>query len=369
MKHQETTITQPENKQEHLVTKLIMFITLYLLLNYFIISEIYYFLEIPKNTWFSIILIIMSFSYVLGAAAIRYSNNVLAKTINIIGSTWLGIVAIAFIILVLVELLLFLKIIIPEQRIILTFITITAITIYALINATYTHKKTINITTNKIKKPITLIQVSDIHIGATHKKNFLERIIQKINEEKPDITVITGDLIDGKHKYEKNYFDVLRKIKSETYMVLGNHEEMTGIKTVKELLRKSNIKILENQKIKKQEINIIGINDTDKKRKMILELNKINTNPKEYNVLLFHRPIGFKQARKKIDLMLTGHTHAGQIFPLNLILRFFYKKIKGLKKKQNSYLYVSPGTGWWGPPMRLGSKNEITIFKIKPEQK
>ncbi|MFW6310928.1 MAG: metallophosphoesterase [Nanoarchaeota archaeon] len=367
-----TTITQVESidKNEHLASRLLVFITIYVLLNYFILSEIYLFLDAEKDILFTIFLVILSFSYVLGAASLRYSNNFLSRTANILGSLWLGMMVFISVTLIIVEFLAHINVLHQNMKHVVTITTLIILTTYSIINAMRMTKKTIKISNSKIKKSLRLVQISDLHIGASHNQDFLINIIKKVNEENPDITVITGDLIDGKHKYAPNYFDSLNQITSPVYMITGNHERMTGMRRVFELLKNSNVFLLEDKKIKTKDVTIIGIDDTENSSKMIKTLKNMNLNKEDYNILLFHRPKKFNKAISLgVDLMLTGHTHAGQIFPLNLLLKFFYKKVKGLKKQNDSYLYVSPGTGWWGPPMRLGSKNEITIFELEPSKK
>jgi len=364
------TEIQNVDKKENLARRLTLFLTIYVLLNYFVLNEIYKFLELEKTITFTLLLVFLSFSYVLGTVALRYSNNFLALFANVIGSTWLGFIVISAFIFLLAEILFFSGLIQIQEKQLIAFIIIFLMTLIAVVNAMFTIKKRITIKSNKITKPVKIIQISDLHIGAAHKKNFLHRIIEKINKEKPDITVITGDLIDGKHKYKDGYFDELKKINSSVYMVIGNHERMTGMNMVNDLLKNSNVIMLRNNKIELNEITLFGIDDTDKKKEIITNLKKLKPNEKKYNILLYHKPVKFKQARKQgINLMLTGHTHAGQILPLTLLQKLFFRKVQGIKRRKNFVLYVSPGTGWWGPPMRLGSRNEITIFNIEPDKK
>lgn len=362
-----TTLTQPESidKKEHLGLKLVIFISLYVLTNYFILSEIYSFFGFEKDYLFTVLLVFLSFSYVLGAALLRYFNNFFSLAMNVFGSVWLGAMVISAFVFILVEILLFFNVISFIERMPLSFSLIFVLVVYSIINAMWTKVKLIRINSGKVSESLTIVQLSDLHIGAAHKKNFLEKIVKKVNLQKPDIVVITGDLIDGKHKYVDGYFNILNKIKSPLYMVTGNHERMTGMDTVDELLKDSKVVLLRDKKISVGEINIIGVDDTEKPNKFVRDFNKISFDSNKFNILLYHRPKRFEQVfRRGVDLMLTGHTHAGQIFPLNLLQRFYYKKVQGLKKSGDSYLYVSPGTGWWGPPMRLGSNNEITVFKI-----
>ncbi len=363
---------QPEaiDKKERLGFRLFFFISFYVLLNYFVLSELYLFIGAEKDYLFSFLLVFLSLSYVLGAAALRYSNSFFALFANVIGSAWLGTMVISVSAFLFVEVLYFFNLVSFEGRSLLAFSLILVFVVYSLLNAVPTKKKFITLKSSKISKPFTLVQVSDLHVGAAHKRNFLNRIIKKVNSENPDVVVITGDLIDGKHVYEDHYFDSLKDLKGRVLMVTGNHERMTGMGVVNHLLKDSGVVLLRNMKVSVGDFNFVGVDDTEKSRKLIGTLNNLSFSSKKFNVLLFHRPKRFKKVCELgFDLMLSGHTHAGQIFPMNILQMFYYSKVKGLKKYRGSYLYVSPGTGWWGPPMRLGSNNEITVFKFLPDKK
>lgn len=243
------------------------------------------------------------------------------------------------------------------------------ISIYAIVNALFMTIKIIDFETDKLFENVKIVQLSDLHIGSTHKKNFLKKIVEKTNRLEPDIVLITGDLIDGPHKYENGEFNELNNIKAPIYYTIGNHEYHAGLDKVYELLKETKIKILRNESVSVQGIQIIGIDDSEDRHQVNKQLKKISIDKSKFVILMYHRPTGFKSASKDIDLMLTGHTHAGQIYPFNLITKIFVRPVKGLHKHNSAYLYVNPGTGWWGPPMRLGSRNEITVINLKSRDK
>ena len=112
------------------------------------------------------------------------------------------------------------------------------------------------------------------------------------------------------------------------------------------------------------EINLVGIGDNQDLKKQISTLNKLRKD-KTFNLILVHKPTLWDIAYNKCDLMLSGHTHNGQIFPFNLLVMLKFKNIYGIYNKINSYLYVSSGSGCWGPKMRLGTKNELVNILIK----
>ncbi len=358
-------IPESVDKKERLAPRVLLFVFILFFINYYVLSNLYLVFGLEMGQFFSFLFVFLSFVYVLGAAAIRYSNNVFAKILNVLGSLWLGFCVIALFFFLVFDLLFLFNLISFEYKLIFSFYLTMIFFIYSIINALFIFNKKIVIKSDKIKSSKRIVQISDLHIGAAHKNNFLENIVRRINNLKPDIVFITGDLIDGKHKYIPGYFNILKNISAPTYMVTGNHERVTGMRNVSNLLKDSGVVLLRGGKVKFDELSIIGIDDVEKPSVMLSRLSKIGVSESDFNILLFHRPKKFKKiAKRGVDLMLSGHTHGGQIFPLNFLMRLYYKRVKGFYKRGGSYFYVSSGTGWWGPPMRLGSKNEIVLFEL-----
>jgi len=213
------------------------------------------------------------------------------------------------------------------------------ISIYALINA-----MTINIRKLKIDlgKKIRLVQWSDLHIGSVKGFGYLKRIIDKTNKLKPDILVITGDLFDSNVILKKDMMKIINRIKAPIYFVTGNHELYEGIDDVIKVLSRTKVKILRDESVNIKGIQFIGIDFSDDRKYLekVLPTFKI----KKPSVLLMHSPDSVEYAsRSGIDLMLSGHTHNGQIFPFNVFVRMFYRYVVGLHKIGNMFLNISPG--------------------------
>ncbi|MFA6089803.1 MAG: metallophosphoesterase, partial [Candidatus Woesearchaeota archaeon] len=191
-------------------------------------------------------------------------------------------------------------------------------------------------------------------------------IIEKTNSLNPDVVVITGDFVDGSGKLSIKTFEQLNNIKAPTFMVMGNHEFYEGEQRVIDLLSETKVKVLRNESELIKGINIIGLDYSENKSYVAEHLKNIEFNNSKPTILLNHVPMGYEDAAKSgVKLQLSGHTHNGQIFPFTLLVKARFPKINGLYNIDNLSLYVSPGTGTWGPPMRLGSKNEITVLKLK----
>ncbi|WP_033915913.1 metallophosphoesterase [Campylobacter sputorum] len=235
--------------------------------------------------------------------------------------------------------------------------------------------KNIDIVLPKLKEDLTLVQISDIHIGGFLTQDFLKDIVNEINALNPDIVVITGDLIDFDPKLAEEKLTSINDIKSKfgTYFVLGNHEYYVGVKESLENLSKLNMHILQNESIEIGGVNLVGIYDYlgYKVREYEPDLNKAikNINESLPVILLSHQPRIVKKFNKnelsKLDLILCGHTHGGQIFPFHFLVKMVNSYLYGLYEKDKTKIYVTSGTGFWGPPIRLLSSSEIVNFNLK----
>ena len=191
-----------------------------------------------------------------------------------------------------------------------------------------------------------------------------------LSSQKIDALLFTGDIIDTQHY---NYEDLksldFKGVKK--YFSLGNHEFYHGSKIL-EIVADLGYEILRGEKTGFDEINIIGIDDQQGSDGTDWLKNNLKHNlidKEKFNILLYHRPTEVRVAKESaIDLMLTGHTHGGQIFPITLILKLIYDFPQGLVQLDNFYLYTSDGAGLWGPKMRLGTSNEITVFHLYPQK-
>ncbi len=355
-----------------LITFFTIFLIVYYFLNLFVLSQFAKLLNIPMSTGFHIVLFILTISYIFAASLESYADNYFFRQLYTLASVWMGMLFISFIILLIYKLLnLIIPITMPITGIIILIIVIV-VTIYGIINAYTLRIKEITVSTKKDVE-LKIVQISDLHLGAITKDKYLIKIIAKINNIKPDIVLITGDMIDGRYKYDINTFKLLNKINAEIYFSSGNHEEYAGIDMVKGLLKHTKIKWLRNELIRTKNINIIGLDDTRNKNNIREMLARITTKHnyktnKKFTILMNHRPIGWKDASKYVDMMISGHTHGGQIWP------FIYLTVLEGNAIRNKYittedhsfmLYVTSGVGTWGPPIRIGSNAEIVVYNIK----
>jgi predicted MPP superfamily phosphohydrolase len=339
---------------------------------FFIISKALALSDYQKK-YLIIVLVIGAFSFILGEIAKKIFQ---AKILNIIENLWLGILSISFAILLITYLLIMILYKYKKPFIITSFVIIFMLTIISILNGLKLPViKTIEIYYNNLPEKLEnfrIIQISDLHLGGLISEKRINKIIDKINNKQPDIIVITGDLIDRNIcKIDKICTPFLKlKSKYGVFAVSGNHDIYTGYNIFLKWSKENNIRVVDNSLIKVNDnLEIAGIKDNEYNiiihESDIKELFDKFSNGK-FTIFLSHRPIKFKTASEKgVNLQLSGHTHNGQIPPINALIKLLYKYPYGLYKFNKSYLYTSSGTATWGPPMRLFSHNEIVQIILK----
>ena len=221
-----------------------------------------------------------------------------------------------------------------------------------------------------------IVQITDVHISPTFRRSAVEEIVAVVNALNADIVALTGDLVDGTVDQLADDVAPLGKIKSAkgNYFVTGNHEYYSGaIEWIAEIRRLGfTVLINEHRIITSGNSKMLLAGVTDYREGRMLPghrsdpLKALNAAPKtDLKILLAHQPKSiFDAARAGYDLQISGHTHGGQFFPWNLVVGFTQPYVSGLHKHADTQIYVSRGTGYWGPPVRVGSPSEITLIKL-----
>jgi predicted MPP superfamily phosphohydrolase len=241
----------------------------------------------------------------------------------------------------------------------------SCLAIYGIVNANFILVNRIDIKHPKIKKYSTAIQLSDVHIGS-RSKIYIHKLVTKVNHLNADMVFITGDLVDLTC-VEESDLAILKTIKAPVYFVTGNHDRYVNLERLLPILERQDFHIIRNESVSLENFDLIGIDDAEHPKQVERIIPNIAINPEKYNILLYHRPQGFDAAIEHgVNLMLSGHTHYGQIVPFNFMVKQVFKDIKGTIKRKQATLHVSTGTSTWGPIMRIGSNNEITFFEFEP---
>jgi len=216
-----------------------------------------------------------------------------------------------------------------------------------------------------------IVFVSDVHLGQVHLKSWATAVVAKINEQKPDIVFIGGDLYDGVKVDENDIISPFADIHSNfgTYFVTGNHEEFRDVGPYLQAIKSIGIKVLDNETSVVNGLQIVGVDDHDSSDPVKFKsiLSGLNIDPAKPSILLKHQPSLLGIAEEAgISLQISGHTHRAQMFPLNIFTYMqFHGYDYGLKSFDKMQVYTSSGVGTWGPPLRVGSDSEIVVFELK----
>jgi uncharacterized protein len=213
--------------------------------------------------------------------------------------------------------------------------------------------------------------VSDLHLGHVRNTGFLRRIVRKLSQLYPDVLLIPGDMYDGTaadlERLAKPWAEFSAPLGA--YFITGNHEQFTSPSKYLDAVRQSGIRVLENEKIVLDGLQIVGVHhhDSTNAERFRSILRQAALDPNAASILLVHNPIRLPVAAEAgISLQLSGHTHRGQFFPFTAIVsRIYGKYAYGLNRFGDLQVYTSCGAGTWGPPMRLGSNPEIVMIRFE----
>jgi predicted MPP superfamily phosphohydrolase len=222
----------------------------------------------------------------------------------------------------------------------------------------------------------TIVQLTDVHVGPTIEKSFIDDMVEKTNALSPDLIAITGDLVDGSVATLSPHVEALGRLRAKhgVFFVTGNHEYYSGADAWIAHLTKLGIKVLRNERVAIEGIDLAGVDDAHAHRYsaahgMDVAKALAGRDTSRLLVLLAHQPKAIADAaRGGVDLQLSGHTHGGQFFPWSLLVKLDQPYLTGLHLHQATHIYVSEGTGYWGPPMRLGTRAEITRVVLRCAQ-
>jgi predicted MPP superfamily phosphohydrolase len=225
----------------------------------------------------------------------------------------------------------------------------------------------------------TFAQISDIHVGPTIKRPYLNAIVNRVNALQADAIAITGDLVDGSVRRLALHTEPLKRLSARdgTFFVTGNHEYYSGAEEWIAELRRLGLTVLMNEHVVRERngarLMIAGVSDFTAHH--FHESHRSDPHAAasgapgdvRVRVLLAHQPRSAHEAAAAgYDLQLSGHTHGGQFFPWNLFVPLQQPFVAGLNRVRDLWVYTSRGTGYWGPPKRFGAPSEITLLKLVP---
>ena len=271
----------------------------------------------------------------------------------------------------------------PQIRGLLSIGLAVLLTIYGVWNAHSIKIKEMTIPISELTQEVRAIHITDVHLGNLWGKRQVNKIVEKIKNLNPDVIFNTGDMFDSKIHFRKGQ-DVLsafRTLDIPHYFVYGNHDIQVGLQEVIEQMKNANAIVLSNEIVNFGELQIIGLNHMladentfdmhaqpdEETIKCVMARLPIDKN--RPTIVLHHSPNGIEYMQKKgVDLLLAGHTHAGQIFPFTYIAKLMFGYNSGLYKYETTSIYVSEGTSTIFQPIRLGTRNEIALIRLIPKE-
>jgi uncharacterized protein len=363
----------------------------------YFLTNLYLFLKVFKviphgNSYrliYSVIFIVIASAFIIGKILERSHSSVLSDILNIIGGFWLAFMLYGFILFLLgdiIQPLMRLTGLLSVQNIplfkqwtiILTLIISSVLITGGFINAVIPAVKKYDITINKTAgniKNLRIAAVSDIHLGSIIRKRSIRKLSGMIRDSKPDIIFLLGDIVDGEMgpvlRGDLLSYFTWPETREGLYAITGNHEFIGGAAVTIPYIEKKGIRILKDEVVTIDGgIQIIGRIDRDgwrfnKAQRLPLDSLVHKTDSTKPVILLDHQPLNLEEAEKAgVDLQLSGHTHNGQMWPLNYITSMIYEVSYGYKKKGKTQFIVSSGFGIWGPRIRSGSRSEVLLINI-----
>ncbi|MGZ3446568.1 MAG: metallophosphoesterase [Myxococcaceae bacterium] len=219
-----------------------------------------------------------------------------------------------------------------------------------------------------------IVQVSDIHIGDVLGREFLQDMVRRCNALKPDLVAVTGDLVDGHVDRIGSTIAEIQGLRSRfgSYFITGNHEFYSGDVAWCAALEQMGLTVLRNRTVTLRDgdaqLDLVGVDDygqREQPRGWDLDAAVAGRDPERPAVLLAHQPRAVEEGLAKgIGLQLSGHTHGGQLFPITGLVSALWTYSAGLYRVGEGHVYVHRGTGFWGPPMRIGSPPEIAAITL-----
>ena len=337
---------------------------------------------------FAIIFWLVAYSYLLGRILERIWLSLVSEFFTWLGSFWLGAMVYFFLFVLFIDLIKVFGLILPlsaipkfnllkENGFYIACLFASIVVLVGFFNARFprTHVLDVQILKKSKLDTLKIVVASDIHLGTIVGSKRFYRILAKIEALQPDIILLPGDVVDEDLApvIKENLGDDLKKLKAKlgVYAITGNHEYIGGVHKAVNYLQQHGIRVLRDEAVLIEgDFYLIGRDDRSvnqfkgRKRKPLAALMQ-DVNTQKPIILLDHQPFDLNEAvENRVDLQISGHTHHGQLFPMNLITKRIYEKSWGYLKKGDTHFYISSGVGTWGPPIRIGNHPEIVLLNV-----
>lgn len=298
--------------------------------------------------------------------------DVMLKCMLRVGAVWMGFLLYMVLLLAVFDVA---GIFVPalKRSLMFAFPLTLCILCYGYINYRHPRVEHISISLDKKQEvsPIRIAAISDVHLGYGTGVSTLRKYVELVNSQNPDLILIAGDLIDNSVRplLHEPYAEVLSDLKAPMgiYMVPGNHEYISGIEACAEFLENTSVHLLRDSIVTLPGgIQIIGRDDLSNRERKNLEQLLDDTDRTFPVIVLDHQPYDLaKTDSLGVDIQISGHTHRGQIWPLNWFTDHLFEQSHGYRKWTHSHIFVSSGLSLWGPPFRIGTHSDMAIIEIR----
>ena len=320
----------------------------------------------------------------MAGQAFSITSNAAGRIFSIASSVGMAVLLYLFLSVVFFELINLAIKFSPLLLGILPLAMMSVLLLFGFYNSTKIKVKNIKIPVDGLTKEIKAVHLTDIHLGNFRGEAFISKIVDKIEELQPDVVFNTGDLFDSKAHFNgtSKVLKPFLRLKMPQYFVYGNHDVYVGVDEVCKQMKEANGIVLQNEIAQFKELQIIGLNNMLKDKNTYdvhatpgaenIEsvLAKLPINESLPTLVLHHRPDGVEYMdAKKADVLLSGHTHSGQMWPITHIAGLMFKYNRGLYNYNNLSIFVSEGLGTMFAPLRLGTNSELVFIQFVPKQK
>ena len=359
---------------------MLIFMLLPLLGNVYVLWHVWRILPLPS--WAKVVVVtLMVFAFLL--LFVGFSRHVhlsmpLATAVYEIGTSWLIILLYLFMAFLLLDIGRWVHLV-PATFLKNSWSGTLAVTAFMFIIFLYGnihyHQKVrqpLMLTTGKtLSRKMKVVMLSDLHLGYHNRRSEFAKWVDKINEEKADLILVAGDIIDKNIQplEEQEMHQEFLRLNAPVVACLGNHEYYGGESNALLFYKKADITLLRDSVTTVGDLCIIGRDDrSNPKRKTLSELMK-GVDSTKYLVVLDHQPIQLEEAEQNgIDFQLSGHTHHGQVWPISWITESIYECAFGEWQRGSTRYYVTSGIGIWGGKFRIGTRSEYVVAEITPDR-
>lgn len=323
-------------------------------------------------------MVVLAVSFVTSSLLSHWFENLFTRLYYYFAGIWLGFALNVLIVFLLVWLVVLIARLIGAPmnvRFIGTIAVSLAIvmTVYGAWNARQLQVREISLKLDNLPpawRGKTVVQLTDLHLGIIYGPGFMAKVVDRINDLKPEAVFLTGDYFDGMEARLDELAAPLKNLTAPqgTYFITGNHEVYLGVDKARVALEPTGVKFLSDAKVDLNGLAVVGVDWPELGgRKDIVSL-VTQLAPKRPSILLYHEPRYVEEIAKTglVDLMLSGHTHKGQVWPINYVAKLVYGKYYiGLHQLGDFNIYTSPGAGTWGPSLRIGNRPEIVAITFE----